>query len=87
MKGTKSAGGGGGGGGQREKREKGGKGIESGRDDRQGESAVGRGGGHKWGLREDSYAYPVTELNNTGDRGEGNSDVDPTIPYTTTTRE
>ena len=47
----------------------------------------GGGGGQKWGLREDSYAYPVTELNNTGDRGEGNRDVDPTIPYTTTTKE
>ena len=48
MKGTKSAGGGGGGG-QREKREKRGKGIESGRDERQGESAVGRGGGVRSG--------------------------------------
>ena len=78
--------GGGGGGGQREKR---GKWIESGRDDRQGQSAVvvEGGGVRSGGLREDSYAYPVTELNNTGDRGEGNSDVDPTIPYTTTTRE
>ncbi len=66
--------------GQREKREKEkGKRIESSRDDRQGESAVGgRGGGQKRGLREDSYAYPLTDLNNTGDRGEGNSDVDPT---------
>ena len=73
---------GGGGGNQREKGEKEKeKRIESSRDDRQGESAVGGGGvEQKWGLREDRYAYPLTDLNNTGDRGEGNSDVDPTTP-------
>ena len=46
------------------------------------ERVLGGGGGvgQKWGLREDSYAYPLTDLNNTGDRGEGNSDVDRTTP-------
>ena len=56
--------------GQREKREKRGKRIESSRDDRQAESAVGT----------DKLCLSFDDLNNTGDRGEGNSDVDPTTP-------
>ena len=47
----------------------------------------GGGGGQKWGIREDSYAYPLADLNSTGDCGEGNSDVDATTRYTSTTRE
>ena len=56
------------------------------RGDRQGENAVGGGWGEleggktEGGLREDIYAsrclsFSLTDLNNTGDCGEGNSDV------------